>query len=72
MSNLKHTLFHEHTAWHCWSSHQGSRVKLQNDMLHEDKQVGRPVLQALYAVEVNALVLHCLKARGNTYGASIK
>lgn len=27
-------------------------------MLHEDQQVGRPILQQLYVVEVCALVIH--------------
>lgn len=45
------------------SSHQGSRVKLKNDMLQEDQQVGRPVLQMLNAVKVCALVIQCLKFR---------
>lgn len=34
------------------SSHQGSRVKLKNDMLHEDEQVGRPILQLVDTVKV--------------------
>lgn len=45
------------------SSHQGSRIKLKNDMLQEDQQVGRPVLQLLNAVKVCALVIRCLKFR---------
>lgn len=45
------------------SSHQGSRVKLKNDMLQEDQQVGRPVLQLLNAVKARALVIQCLKFR---------
>lgn len=44
-----------------FGSHQGSRVKLKNDMLHEDQQVRRPFFQLVYAVEVCALVIHCLK-----------
>lgn len=45
------------------SSHQGSWVKLKNDMLQEDQQVGRPVLQLLNAVEACALVIRCLEVR---------
>lgn len=45
------------------SSHQGSGVKLKNDMLQEDQQVGRPVLQLLNVVKVGALVVRYLKVR---------
>lgn len=45
------------------SSHQGSRVKLKNDMLQEDQQVGRPVLQLLNVVKALPLVIRCLKFR---------
>lgn len=46
------------------SSHQGSRVKLQNDMLHEDQQVGRPILQLVDTVEVFGLLIPHLRERG--------
>lgn len=35
-------------------------------MLHEDQQVGRPVLQLIYVVEAWALVIDHLKERENT------
>lgn len=42
------------------AAHQWRGVKLEDDMLHEDQQVGRPLLQLLYAAETRALVLHHL------------
>lgn len=44
-------------------SHQGSGVKLKNDMLQEDQQVGGPFLQLINAVKAFALVVRCLKVK---------
>lgn len=47
----------------CCVSHQGCRVKLKDDMLQEDEQVGGPFPQLFYTVEVG-LVVHRLRAGG--------
>lgn len=55
---------HEQTVCHSCVSHQGCRVKLKNDMLQEDEQVGRPFPQVFYTVEVAVNVIHRLRAGG--------
>lgn len=47
--------------FHSFISHQRCGVKLKDDMLQEDKQVGRPFPQLFYTGEVG-LVVHRLGA----------
>lgn len=55
---------HEQTVCHSCVSHQGCRVKLKDDMLQEDEQVGRLFPQLFYTVEAAGMVIHRLRAGG--------
>lgn len=57
------------TSWHvmCLStSHQRSTVKLEDDVVEEDQQMGGFAFQQLDTVEMTALIIHCLKLKRRT------